>query len=547
VNDPDPIVTFSIPDGRGHAERSWADDAGTVEPEYLEYPTVDRTAAFASVGFIAAALKRGAWIWCATAVFGLLIGYGLYAKFPPAYQATTSVLLTNNPNLDPSQIQTNASLAQSTAVAGRVVQQLGLQQSVSSFIASYTVTPVGEQVLVITIGAPSSTEAVRRASALVTGFLQFRAQMLTAQQQLESTLLDPQINQAQQQISSINNQISQISAEPTSAGQQATVGKLRAQLSVASNTLVTAQAEASSAQLITSSMVKGSEVINAATLIPHRFRQSRAYYLALALIASLAIGMIIVIIRALVSDRVRTRSDVADVMGAPVRLSVGRMGGRGRLLGLGTRGSAKALDSRRVVTHLSGAVRRNPRGQETLAVVAVGNGEVVARAVVSLAVSYASQAKRVIIADLSSGTYAARLLGVRGPGVRTVNANDEHLVVAVPNSDDAAPIGPLASSTPQAEPDKVSPPLATAFASADLLLTIATLDPASGGDHLATWATDVVVMVTAGRSSMMSIRAVGELIRLAGMRLVSVVLIGADKSDKTIGLGVTQTLDRLVL
>ena len=170
------------------------------------------TAAFASVGFIVAALKRSAWIWCATAVLGLLIGYGLYVKFPPAYQATTSVLITNNPNLDPTQIQTNASLAQSTAVAGRVVQQLGLHQSVSSFIASYTVTPVGEQVLVITVGAPSSTEAVRRASALVTDFLQFRAQMLVAQQQLESTLLDHQISQDQQQITSINNQISQISA-----------------------------------------------------------------------------------------------------------------------------------------------------------------------------------------------------------------------------------------------------------------------------------------------------------------------------------------------
>ena len=90
------------------------------------------------------------------------------------------------------------------------------------------------------------------------------------------------------------------------------MGKLRAQLSASTNTLATLQAEVPSSQLITSNMVKGSEVINAATLIPHRFRQSRAYYLVLALIASLAIGMIIVIVRALVSDRVRTRSDVAE-------------------------------------------------------------------------------------------------------------------------------------------------------------------------------------------------------------------------------------------
>ena len=49
-------------------------------------------------------------------------------------------------------------------------------------------------------------------------------------------------------------------------------------------------------------------------------------------------------------------------------------------------------------------------------------------------------------------------------------------------------------------------------------------------------------MVSTGRSSGTRIRAVGEMIRLAGMRLVSVVLIGADKSDET--LGVTATPDQ---
>jgi capsular polysaccharide biosynthesis protein len=544
VNDPDPTMTFSIP-GRGVlSERSWTDDASMAEPERR---TTDHAAAFASVGFIGAALKRGARIWCATAVLGLLIGYGLYIKFPPSYQATTSVLLTNNPNLDASQIQTNASLVQSTPVAGRVVNQLGLHQTANSFIGSYTVTAVGEQVLIITVGAASSAQAVLRASALATAFLQFRAQMLTDQEQLELILLDHQISQAQQQLGSINSQLAQVSAQPASPQQQATVNKLRAQVSAASNTLTTAQTQESDTRLNTAAMVKGSQVINAAVVTPHRLRQSKEFYLLLALIAGLAIGMLIVIVRALVTDRVRTRGDVAEAIGAPVRLSVGRIGGNTRLPGLGTRAASQTLDMRRVVTHLSGAVRQNSRGKEGLAIVAVDNEEVAAQTVASLASSYTSQGKRVIIADLSSGTYAARLLGVKGPGVHTVNANGGNLVVVVPNGDDAAPTGPLLSSPSQYDSAKISPQLAAAYASADLLLTVATLDPASGGDHLATWATDVAVMVTAGRSSMTSIGAVGELIRLAGMRLVSVVLIGADKSDKTIGVGVTNTPDRLAL
>jgi hypothetical protein len=43
-------------------------------------------------------------------------------------------------------------------------------------------------------------------------------------------------------------------------------------------------------------------------------------------------------------------------------------------------------------------------------------------------------------------------------------------------------------------------------------------------------------MVSAGQSSAERIHAVGELIRLAGLRLESVVLIEADKRDESLGL-----------
>jgi len=78
-----------------------------------------------------------------------------------------------------------------------------------------------------------------------------------------------------------------------------------------------------------------------------------------------------------------------------------------------------------------------------------------------------------------------------------------------------------------------------AYTGADLLLTLATLDASFGGDHLATWATDAVAVITAGRSSWTTINATGEMVRLSGTRLVSAVLIGADHSDES--LGVTHT------
>ncbi len=550
MNDPDQMATFSIRESDGLSEGTWTDGEFTADDEQ---PRVDRVAAFASLGFIKAALKRSAWLWCATAVAGLLIGYGFYVKFPPAYEATTSVLVTNNPGEDPGdQIQTDLILAESQGVAGRVVQQLGLHQSISSFIASSTVTVPATtvDVLIFTVSAPSSNDAVQRASALATDFLEFRAQMLQTQQQLQVTTLDQQVNQAQQQVDSINRRISQISAQPVSSSAQAMLSSLRAQLVYAESkqTAVEGNAGTTSAttQMTTTLMVKGSGILNPATPIPHSLRKGKAFYLAAALLIGLAIGMIIVVVRALVSDRLRLRNDIADAIAAPVRLSVGSVGASSWRPSLGRRATRRARDMRRIVAHLSAIMPRNSRGPAALAVVTVDNAQVVARAVAALAVSRASQGKQVVVADLSNGACVARLLGVKSPGVRAVSSKGgTDLVVAVPDRDDVAPVGPLSNDTSQAEPAQASQALTAAYASADLLLTLATLDPASGGEHLTTWATDVVAVITAGRSSAARINAVGEMIRLAGTRLVSVVLIGADKSDES--LGVIGTQDQPVL
>jgi hypothetical protein len=159
----------------------------------------------------------------------------------------------------------------------------------------------------------------------------------------------------------------------------------------------------------------------------------------------------------------------------------------------------------------------------------------VALALVSLAVSGALEGQRVMVADLAAGSPAARLLGVSKPGVTTASVNGGQMVVTVPDRDDVAPAGPVRPASPQTEP-AASGELTAAYASTDLLLTLAPLDPALGAGHLTTWATDAVAVVTAGRSSATRVHAVGEMIRLAGTPLISAVLIGTDKTDQSLGI-----------
>ena len=72
------------------------------------------------------------------------------------------------------------------------------------------------------------------------------------------------------------------------------------------------------------------------------------------------------------------------------------------------------------------------------------------------------------------------------------------------------------------------------------MLTLAPLDPSLGGEYLSGWAHGAVAIVTAGRSSAARIHAVGEMIRMAGTPLIAGVLIGADKTDESLGVTTAQ-------
>jgi hypothetical protein len=70
---------------------------------------------------------------------------------------------------------------------------------------------------------------------------------------------------------------------------------------------------------------------------------------------------------------------------------------------------------------------------------------------------------------------------------------------------------------------------------ANLVLTVAELDPAVGGEYLGTWAEAAVAVFTAGRTRAARAYAVGEMLRLSGVRVISGVVVGADNTDESLG------------
>jgi capsular polysaccharide biosynthesis protein len=502
-------------------------------------PSADFPPGLMSLGYLKAAVRRSARFLLVMAAVGLLAGFGYYAKAPQSYQASASVLITLSPyenNL--TAPADNPVIAETSAVAQLAVQKLGLQESASTFLKTYTASSVIDRLLTITASAPSPNQAMLYASAVGNAFLKFRADDLQEQNNLALQSLEIQVNQAKQRVNSINAQVGQLPSQSTSPTQASQISKLRgeqASAQAALDGLQTAILEQTTTKANLTAALDKSQVLSV-TPLPSSKKKKLITYGAIGLIGGLGLGLTIVVVRAMVSDRLRRRDDIAYVLDAPVRLSVSTLGARRTLMPRPGRAAKRDLDMQRVIAHLHSAVPRSTRVPASLAIVAVDNGLVVAQAVAALATSYASQGTRVIAADLSSGAYLAHLSGIKGPGVQTVSRDGVDFLMAVPDREDPLPVGPLSSVTSPAGPAQGGNVLVASDVSADLLLTLVTLDPALGGEHLATWAANAVVVVSAGQSSAERIHGVGEMVRLAGMQLHSVVLIGADKRDESLGL-----------
>jgi len=535
-------VTLDRITGNGLRERSWTDDESVVAGESRG---TGRGGGLASLSFLGAALRRQAWLWCLMAVAGLLAALAFKEVFPPAYQASTSILMVYTADQNPAEaIQTDIALAQSRPVAVAAMRKLGLPQTPQayrSFLAAYSAAQITDRVIGITVSAPSSSEAVARARVLATDFLQFRARELQTQQQLAIASLNHQITLDKRDLAAINKEIAAISPAAASSTQpnvavgslsraeKARLATLRMKRTQAQTTLTGTQQAVQGYPVGTASMIHGSQVLDAAAPVHRSGLRLTLLYAWGGLIAGLTLGLGIVIVQALVSGRLRRRDDIARALGAPIHLSVGRLrAGRWRP----GRGSAGDRDVQRLVAHLRGAMPARAGGPAALAVVAVDNAAEVAPSVVALAVSYAREGKQVVLADLAGGAPAARLLGITKPGTGMARVHGVSLMVTLPGRDSATPTGPL----PQAGPAAASEVPPDVYFSADVLLSLVTLDPALGADYLPTWASGAVVMVTAGRSSWTRIHAVGEMIRLTRTRLVSTVLVGADKTDESVGV-----------
>jgi capsular polysaccharide biosynthesis protein len=479
-------------------------------------------ASLVSFHYLRAAVRRR-WRVCASfAVLGLLLAAAYLVLNPTARTATTTLKLAHQDSVDPQgAIATDISLVSTRTVAERTIKALGLTMTPQAIMSSVKAVPTGSaEVLDLTMSAPTDAEAVRRLKMFAKQYLAFRATEITAQSNILIKGNEDQINDLQSQVQSLRDRIATLAAGGSSTADE--LSDAVTKQSQLNDKISNLQGTVDDETLKQLAIVSASQVIDPAAAVPPHAKRRMVLVLVSGLIGGLAIGFGVVMLRAILSDRLWLRIEVATALDSSVLVSVRKIAPPSRLLRIVKRlPRVRAVYDRRTVDRerLARAIEKavpEPGHRQSLAILCLNNSDEMRSGVVAAAVDLQNQGRMATIVDL---TEAGRVASAVARAARATG--DAAPVVFRPRVVPSLADGPTHIDSADWEE--------TALANGRYRVTLilADLDPAIGVDHLTGWTDSVIVAVTAGKSSVDLVRTAGDLVRSAGLHLRGAVLLEA--------------------
>lgn len=494
------------------------------------------TGRMVSLRFFLAVLRRTRWIWLAAAMIGL-VGGALYHVIVPVKYSATATLYLAHPSGTASTVEAQDDLAilQTPTVAEDAIHRLGKAGrglTPTALLGKAPATVNSGNVFTLDLSGPTPAAAVRRVNALTSAFLAFRAQLYEQQNSAVTAATNHQIATLQAQVNSIDAQIAQLTT--STSGTQ--LASLQAQRGRATSSINNLQQAIQQANLDTLSVVHASRVLTPGTLVPTSRKKVLAFDGITGMVGAGGVAICVILVLAVLSDRLRRREDLATLLGAPVPVSVTRPPRRGF-----RRPSLQALVVRRepalqVLVHHFASLLAG--GQRTLLVVPADDARIPGAALLSAAARLSAEGRRVALVDETRDRALGRAFGLAGTGATAVEVGSAPPVsLVVPPKPWEREEGAEQPLDPERADDEVLPELE----GVETVLVLASVDPAVGAWHLRRWRAGAVLCVTAGRSTTQRVTAQAELLSTAGIALPSAVLLGADPHDESVGLPVTET------
>jgi capsular polysaccharide biosynthesis protein len=501
-----------------------------VAPEDPGDP-VRPVATLVSFHYLRAAVRRR-WRVCALlATLGVLLGVAFLVAMPASPTATTTLRLTHKEQAAPSgAIATDISLLATRTVAERTITALGLTMSPEDLMKSVKAVPSdSSEILQLTMTAPTNAEAVRRLDLFTQEYLAFRAKQLSAQSDIMINGYNDQIAALQSQADTLSTRIEDLADSGDTATDR--FNDAVTERSQVNDKISSLQDAVQDATLRQNAIVLASGVIDPpAPISPGGLRRA-VLVLASGLIGGLALGFGLVVLQAILSDRLRLRIEVASALKTSVLLSVRRIKPLSRPLRLvrflpwvSALDGRCAVDQQRMARAIEKAVPE-PGRRQSLAVVCLGNSDEMRFGLVAAAVVLQHHGRTPTIVDLTEAGRVASAVA-QSVGV-TVEKTPE---VFRPRVIPSLTKGP--SHLDSADWEDV----ALAKGRNGVTLILADLDPAVGVDHLTAWTDCVIVAVNGGKSSVELVRTTGDLVRSVGLHLRGAVLLRAVRDDMSSGI-----------
>jgi capsular polysaccharide biosynthesis protein len=472
---------------------------------------------FVSVRTLLAALRRRWHPWVFLALLSLLGGLAVAVFLPPPYTATATLLLAHPSGTDAERaMPTELELLKTRTVAQGAVDQAHLNLSAQDLLAQYDGAVGSDQILTVTATATTAGEAARRADAVAASFLAFRQSQFRQQLQAAVGALQDRVNTLATELSTLDDQVNAYSAapqkDPVAIRAFGDVLTHRAQLADQISTL---QREVDTNRSDTGAVIAGSRVVDKAAGNKRSAAKKFVEYALAGLVLGLVVGVGGIVSHEVISEAVSSRVDTANALGVAVTVSVGAIatplwGRRRRLPADPTKVPGVAL----IVRHLRQALDHPPGPQAGLVVATVGGEWPSVVAVAGLARELAAAGRRVRIVDAT----------------RASSGPLRQLAAPAPASDGRGAIG-VVPAMPGATADT-----ATASDDNEAVIVLANLDPELGALHLRAWASTAVAVVMAGKATPTALQSAAQMLRAAGIDLVSGALVGAARSDETLGV-----------
>lgn len=485
------------------------------------------SAALVTLHFVRRALRRRLLSCVLSAALGLLVA-AMYLLAFPVHQAKASLVLTHDEAVESSKaMDTDVSLLKTRTVASLTTARLGLTIDPDDFLKSVTVEPVGTELVMLTVGAETDAEAVRRLDALTSIYLKFRAEQLSVQTKILVDATQERINKLQADVEDLSRRIEQLSGAGSSSASK--LSDMISQRAYIQSRIEGLQQSVEDATLRNSAVVESSRVLDPPTAVPGRGKRTIVLGLASGFIGGAALGCGTVLFFAITSDRLRRRADLVGALGVPVPISAGRIAPLRK--GLSWLPPLQMLDRRRASERerVADAIERElmqPQGRGRLVVAGIDNTGEVGFAVAEVAARRVARGRAISVVDLTGHVSRGLRNASLNPGSSAATVLRARGVPALAHGvADLLPVGNW-------ENDETTTPQRLS----DITLVLADLDPAVGADHLTAWSDRVVVAVSAGRSSAEKIRTAAEMLSSAGLELRFAVLLHTERTDHSSGV-----------